>query len=150
MAPKMLLSPGLLLDSGVQPQTFPLTHIFLDRYHGEITVLIFSILFIQFVVSLQTEALYYQFKRFGLAVITSVIFAGCACALSGLILYGRYWAILLPTLVAINDTMAYFADTTLGSTPLLKMNPNTTVEGFVGGLGLTLLLMVKFSNFLLG
>lgn len=59
IAPKMVLSPGLLLDSGVQAQSYPLTHILLDRFHAEITVIVFSFLFIQFVVSLQRGAYRY-------------------------------------------------------------------------------------------
>lgn len=42
--------------------------------------------------------------------------------------------------VAINDSGAYFVGKLLGKTPLYKLSPKKTVEGFIGGLVFTIIL----------
>lgn len=52
--------------------------------------------------------------------------------------------------VSINDSGAYFVGKLMGKTPLYKLSPKKTVEGFVGGLVFTIFfgfLMLKVFEF---
>tara|TARA_B110000285_G_C15034299_1_gene568391 strand:+ start:818 stop:1183 length:366 start_codon:yes stop_codon:yes gene_type:complete len=46
---------------------------------------------------------------------------------------GYFWMIVTNGSVMINDIMAFVFGKTMGKTPLIKLSPNKTVEGFVGG-----------------
>ena len=41
-----------------------------------------------------------------------------------------------------NDTMAYIAGRSFGKTPLIKLSPNKTREGFIGGAFFTLIVVL--------
>jgi len=47
---------------------------------------------------------------------------------------GIIWFILPASMVIINDSFAYIFGILFGKTPLIKISPNKTVEGFIGGL----------------
>lgn len=46
---------------------------------------------------------------------------------------GYFWMIITNGSVMVNDIMAFVFVKTFGKTPLIKLSPNKTVEGFVGG-----------------
>ena len=46
---------------------------------------------------------------------------------------GYFWMVITNGSVMINDIMAFVFGKTMGRTPLIKLSPNKTVEGFVGG-----------------
>ena len=46
---------------------------------------------------------------------------------------GLIWFILPSSLVICNDIFAYFAGFFFGRTPLIKLSPKKTWEGFIGG-----------------
>ena len=69
--------------------------------------------------------------------------------MSGLINFGRVWAILATSIVAINDASAYAAGMSFGMTPLIKLSPNKTLEGFLGGMVLTVIFIFWAQNYLL-
>jgi phosphatidate cytidylyltransferase len=50
--------------------------------------------------------------------------------------------------VIVNDIMAYFAGKAFGRTPLIKLSPKKTWEGFIGGATLTVLLSIPLSDYL--
>ena len=54
---------------------------------------------------------------------------------------GIFWAIFVPIVIACNDSWAYICGKTFGRTPLIKLSPNKTLEGFLGG-GLVTFVMV--------
>ncbi len=63
----------------------------------------------------------------------ALLFALYATASSMTYFLGIFWAIIIPFMVATNDTMAYFCGRTFGKTRLIKLSPNKTLEGFLGG-----------------
>jgi len=65
--------------------------------------------------------------------VTAISFAYMANCFAALIQFGRVWALFVPLIVSVNDTMAYVSGVTTGRTPLISLSPNKTVEGFVGG-----------------
>jgi phosphatidate cytidylyltransferase len=66
-------------------------------------------------------------------VVTAIVFAYMANCMASLIQFGRVWALFVPLIVSVNDTMAYVCGVTTGKTPLISLSPNKTLEGFVGG-----------------
>lgn len=50
------------------------------------------------------------------------------------------------TLVIVNDIMAYFAGKMFGRTPLIKLSPKKTLEGFIGGGAFTILVSIPISE----
>ncbi len=53
---------------------------------------------------------------------------------------GLIWFIIPIFLVIINDTFAYLVGRSIGKTPLIKLSPNKTVEGFIGGVVFTIII----------
>lgn len=55
------------------------------------------------------------------------------------ILEGMIWFFVPASLVICNDVMAYVCGKLFGRTPLIKLSPKKTVEGFMGAFLCTLL-----------
>lgn len=53
---------------------------------------------------------------------------------------GMIWFLLGICLIIINDSMAYVVGKLFGRTPLIKLSPKKTVEGFIGGLIFTFII----------
>ena len=76
----------------------------------------------------------YQFKMLAWTIVTCVLVVSQSTAVFMNIYDGIIWFILPASLVIINDCSAYIFGVLFGRTPLIKISPNKTVEGFVGGL----------------
>lgn len=63
--------------------------------------------------------------------------------------FGKGWCIFVTLITSINDIMAYVAGVNFGRTPLIRLSPNKTLEGFVGGAILTCILTFILINTLL-
>lgn len=63
------------------------------------------------------------------------------------ILEGLIWFFVPASLVICNDVMAYVCGKLFGHTPLIKLSPKKTVEGFVGAFILTLLFSLAWGSF---
>lgn len=61
---------------------------------------------------------------------------------------GMFWFFMPAALVITNDIWAYICGMTFGRTPLIKLSPKKTVEGFVGAWFFTLLFGVIFTRYL--
>jgi len=46
---------------------------------------------------------------------------------------GVFWAIFICVIVSANDAFAYLVGRKFGRTPLIRLSPNKTLEGFIGG-----------------
>lgn len=62
---------------------------------------------------------------------------------------GLIWFFLPASLVITNDIFAYICGITFGRTPLIKLSPKKTVEGFVGAWICTVILGVFMTNLLM-
>jgi phosphatidate cytidylyltransferase len=62
---------------------------------------------------------------------------------------GLFWFIVPVCLVIANDTFAYLCGITLGQTPLIKISPKKTVEGFVGAWICTIISGIILSHVLI-
>ena len=89
--------------------------------------------FVWFVLSLVKK---YYLRQFSLFAWTHVALL-CVVTQSYLIIQnmfeGLIWFIMPIMMVIINDIMAYMFGFTMGRTPLIKLSPKKTWEGFIGG-----------------
>lgn len=63
---------------------------------------------------------------------------------------GLIWFIVPVSMIVINDSMAYLFGFFFGKTPLIKLSPKKTWEGFIGGAITTVILgmIVSYIGFL--
>lgn len=61
---------------------------------------------------------------------------------------GLIWFIVPVSMIVCNDVMAYLFGFFFGRTPLIKLSPKKTWEGFIGGGFATVIFGVVFSYFL--
>jgi len=105
----------------------------LVRYHRFISFAMYIIGFVWFVLSLVKK---YYLRQFSLFAWTHVALL-CVVTQSYLIIQnmfqGLIWFILPIMMVVINDVMAYMFGFFMGRTPLIKLSPKKTWEGFIGG-----------------
>lgn len=66
------------------------------------------------------------------------------------ILEGLIWFWVPASLVICNDVFAYVWGITLGRTPLIKLSPKKTVEGFVGAFFSTVVFALCWGGFFMG
>lgn len=86
-----------------------------------------------FVLTLEKGMYTYQFGQFAWThMILLVVFLPSSCFVSN-IFEGMIWFLLPTALVIINDIAAYLAGFFFGRTPLIKLSPKKTWEGFIGG-----------------
>lgn len=100
------------------------------------TVICFSLYtagFVSFVLTLQKRMYTYQFGQYAWThMILLVVFIPSSFFVSN-IFDGIIWFLLPCALVIINDIAAYLAGFFFGKTPLIKLSPKKTWEGFIGG-----------------
>jgi len=106
---------------------------FLVQHHRLISFLLYMLGFVWFVLSLVKK---YYLRQFSLFAWTHIALL-CVVTQSYLVLQnmfeGLIWFILPIMMVIFNDVMAYMFGFFLGRTPLIKLSPKKTWEGFIGG-----------------
>lgn len=105
----------------------------LVKYHRLISFSMYIMGFVWFVLSLVKK---YYLRQFSLFAWTHVALL-CVVTQSYLIIQnmfqGLIWFIMPLMMVIINDIMAYMFGFFMGRTPLIKISPKKTWEGFIGG-----------------
>lgn len=118
----------------------------LANYHRFISYWLYLGGFIAFVLSLQKKKYMVQFTLFGWTHIVLL----CCVVQSHLIIQncfeGLYWLLYPASMVICNDIMAYFFGFFFGKTPLIKLSPKKTWEGFIGGFFATMVFGVIVSK----
>lgn len=101
--------------------------------HTIISYSLYIIGFVAFVLSLKKRMYLYQFGQYAWThMILMVVFIPSSFFVSN-IFEGLIWLLLPCSLIITNDIMAYLAGFFFGRTPLIKLSPKKTWEGFVGG-----------------
>jgi len=102
-----------------------------------------------FVISLRRGQLRYQFIQFGWTHCVCLIVVVQSSSFTRNIYSGLIWFLLPTSLVIINDSFAYIFGFFFGRTPLIKISPKKTWEGFIGGLISTIIwaFYVRFMQF---
>lgn len=112
-----------------------MSHLFkygLIKYHMIICYSLYIAGFVWFILTLKRGLYQYQFGQYAWThMILFVVFAQSSFTVAN-IFEGIIWFLLPASLIVINDIMAYFFGVFFGRTPLIKLSPKKTWEGFIG------------------
>ncbi|KAL0575737.1 phosphatidate cytidylyltransferase [Marasmius crinis-equi] len=107
--------------------------------HRIISFTLYTIGFVGFVTSLKKGYLKQQFGLFCWVHMSLLLIVVSSHFIVNNILEGLIWFWVPASLVICNDIFAYICGITLGRTPLIKLSPKKTVEGFLGAFWCTML-----------
>jgi phosphatidate cytidylyltransferase len=124
------------------------TVLWLSEYHLFISFCSFIAGVLLFTLSLENGSYKYQFKMFGWTVMVLLFVTTQTCGMVYNIYKGMYWFLFPALCVVANDIFAYIFGFFYGKTPLIKLSPKKTWEGFFGGLVCTFIWAFVGSNLL--
>ncbi|CAM6096713.1 unnamed protein product [Calypogeia fissa] len=102
------------------------------QYHMIICYFLYIAGFVCFILTLKKGMYQYQFGQYAWThMILFVVFAQSSFTVAN-IFEGIIWFLLPASLIVINDIAAYFFGFFFGRTPLIKLSPKKTWEGFIG------------------
>lgn len=105
----------------------------LVSYHRLISFGLYCAGIVLFVLSLRKHYYFRQFSMFAWTHITLLIVNSAAYFFVQNIFQGLIWFLVPVSLIICNDIMAYMFGFFFGKTPLIKLSPKKTWEGFIGG-----------------
>lgn len=120
----------------------------LVTYHRFIAFCLYLVGFVWFVLSLVKKYYMRQFSLFAWTHVTLLIVVTQSYLILQNMFEGLIWFIVPVSMIVCNDVMAYLFGFFFGKTPLIKLSPKKTWEGFIGGGILTVMLGMIFSHFL--
>ncbi|OWM85608.1 phosphatidate cytidylyltransferase 2 [Punica granatum] len=104
----------------------------LIKYHTVICYSLYITGFMWFILTLKKKMYKYQFGQYAWThMILIVVFVQSSFTVAS-IFEGIFWFLLPATLIVINDIAAYIFGFFFGRTPLIKLSPKKTWEGFIG------------------
>ena len=108
---------------------------------------LYTIGFVGFVMSLKRGYLKQQFGLFCWVHMTLMLIVVSSHFIVDNILEGMIWFWVPASLVICNDVFAYVWGITVGRTPLIKLSPKKTVEGFIGAFFSTVVFGVVWATY---
>nr|XP_009674885.1 PREDICTED: phosphatidate cytidylyltransferase 1 [Struthio camelus australis] len=121
---------------------------FLIRYHRFISFALYLAGFCMFVLSLVKKHYRLQFYMFAWTHVTLLITVTQSHLVIQNLFEGMIWFLVPISSVICNDITAYIFGFFFGRTPLIKLSPKKTWEGFIGGFFSTVVFGFIFSYFL--
>lgn len=121
---------------------------FMVLYHRFLSFSLYCIGFVWFVLSLVKKYYMKQFSLFAWTHVALLIVVTQSYLIIQNIFEGMIWFIVPVAMIVCNDVMAYMFGFFFGKTPLIKLSPKKTWEGFVGGGFATVVFGLLFSHFL--
>lgn len=121
---------------------------FFVKYHRFLSFSLYCIGFVWFVLSLTRKYYMRQFSLFAWTHVALLIVVTQSYLIIENIFQGMIWFIVPVSMIVCNDVMAYVFGFFFGKTPLIKLSPKKTWEGFIGGGFATVLFGLIFSYFL--
>jgi len=110
---------------------------FFVHIHTSASFLLYTSVFVLTIATLQRDHIRFQMNQLTWTIVMLMLTVGQLKYVMHNIFNGLIWFALPVLLVVVNDIMAYFAGMTMGrkfvDRPLIKMSPNKTWEGFIGG-----------------
>ncbi|KAI5068634.1 hypothetical protein GOP47_0016979 [Adiantum capillus-veneris] len=120
-------------------KTFTMLFNGIIQYHTLTCYLLYLGGFTWFILTLRKGRYLYQFGQFAWAhMILIFVLLQSAFSVAN-VFEGIIWFLLPASLIVINDIAAYLCGLLIGRTPLIKLSPKKTWEGFGGALIVTLL-----------
>ncbi|OMO83606.1 Phosphatidate cytidylyltransferase [Corchorus capsularis] len=118
----------------------------LIKYQMVICYFLYIAGFMWFILTLKKKMYKYQFGQFAWThMILIVVFTQSAFTVAN-IFEGIFWFLLPASLIAVNDVAAYFFGFFFGKTPLIKISPKKTWEGFIGASVATMIAAFLLAN----
>jgi len=117
----------------------------LVTYHRFISFCLYIIGFVWFVLSLVNKYYMKQFSLFAWTHVSLLIVVTQSYLIIQNIFQGLIWFIVPVSMIVCNDVMAYLFGFFFGRTPLIKLSPKKTWEGFIGGGFATVVFGLMFS-----
>ncbi|KAK4270987.1 hypothetical protein QN277_019749 [Acacia crassicarpa] len=118
----------------------------LIKYHMVICYSLYIAGFMWFILTLKKKMYKYQFSQYAWThMILIVVFTQSSFTVAN-IFEGIFWFLLPATLIVINDITAYIFGFFFGRTPLIKLSPKKTWEGFIGASIATILSAFLLAN----
>lgn len=121
---------------------------FLVKYHRFLSFCLYCIGFVWFVLSLVKKYYMKQFSLFAWTHVALLIVVTQSYLIIMNIFEGIIWFVVPVLMIVCNDVMAYMFGFFFGKTPLIKLSPKKTWEGFIGGGLSTVVFGCIFSHFL--
>lgn len=109
--------------------------------------MLYTIGFMGFVMSLKKGFLKQQFSLFCWVHMSLLLIVVSSHFIVNNILEGLIWFWVPASLVICNDIFAYIWGKSIGRTPLIKLSPKKTVEGFVGAFWSTMIFGVLWGTY---
>lgn len=106
---------------------------FLVTYHRFISFCLYVTGFVWFVLSLVKKYYMKQFSLFAWTHVSLLIVVTQSYLIIQNIFQGLIWFIVPVSMIVCNDVWAYLFGFFFGRTPLIKLSPKKTWEGFIGG-----------------
>uniref|UniRef100_A0A8C9T5M0 Phosphatidate cytidylyltransferase n=1 Tax=Scleropages formosus TaxID=113540 RepID=A0A8C9T5M0_SCLFO len=122
----------------------------LSKYHRFISFALYLTGFCMFVLSLVKKHYRLQFYMFGWTHVTLLIIVTQSHLIIHNLFEGMIWFIVPISCVICNDIMAYMFGFFFGRTPLIKLSPKKTWEGFIGGFFATVVFGILLSYVMAG
>jgi phosphatidate cytidylyltransferase len=120
----------------------------LTKHHKMISFSLYMTGFVLFVLTLKKGHYRLQFYHFGWTHVTLLFVLASSHFIINNIFEGLFWFILPASLVIMNDISAYVVGFFFGRTPLIRLSPKKTWEGFLGAFMCTMVFAWFFSGFL--
>ncbi|KAF7141484.1 hypothetical protein RHSIM_Rhsim06G0223500 [Rhododendron simsii] len=119
------------------------------KYQMVICYFLYIAGFMWFILTLKKKKMYkYQFGQYAWThMILIVVFTQSSFTVAN-IFEGIFWFLLPASLIAINDVAAYIFGFFFGRTPLIKLSPKKTWEGFIGASVATMISAFVLANIL--
>ncbi|XGW30825.1 hypothetical protein V3C99_009634 [Haemonchus contortus] len=106
---------------------------FLNSYHRLISFGLYCVGFVWFVLSLKKGYYMRQFSLFAWTHITLLLIVCQSFFIIQNIFQGTIWFLVPVAMIICCDVMSYMFGFFFGKTPLIKLSPKKTWEGFIGG-----------------
>ncbi|XP_039052891.1 phosphatidate cytidylyltransferase 1-like [Hibiscus syriacus] len=120
----------------------------LVKYHMAICYFLYIAGFMWFILTLKKKMYKYQFGQYAWThMILIVVFTQSSFTVAN-IFEGIFWFLLPASLIVINDIFAYIFGFFFGRTPLIKLSPKKTWEGFIGASVTTIISAFVLANIL--
>ncbi|KAL1535747.1 phosphatidate cytidylyltransferase [Salvia divinorum] len=118
----------------------------LIKYHMVTCYFLYIAGFMWFILTLKKKMYKYQFSQYAWThMILIVTFTQSAFTVAN-IFEGIFWFLLPASLIVINDIAAYIFGFFFGRTPLIKLSPKKTWEGFIGASFATMISAFVLAN----
>lgn len=120
----------------------------LIKYQMVICYFLYIAGFMWFILTLKKKMYKYQFGQYAWThMILIVVFTQSSFTVAN-IFEGIFWFLLPASLIVINDIAAYIFGFFFGKTPLIKLSPKKTWEGFIGASFATIISAFLLANVL--